>query len=137
MARYESNYTDAQLAIAVPTNVSHDMAMYGGYYKPEKDDAENGPTSSACYVVQSVVEYDGSGMPKIMYGPRSTPRCKNDGSTSMLVKRHGITQGYMLRVGERRCHTALHSLWMAQPMSLDDMYARLNMHWSEIGVQRK
>jgi hypothetical protein len=128
MELFESNCTDVQLAIVGRMRGFHDTVMYGDCSKPGKDDVENGPTFSACYVELLEDVLDGSGMPRIISGLRSTPRCKNDGSTSMLVRRLGIIRDYMLRDGERRCLIASPSQLMAQQMSLVAMSARLTKH---------
>lgn len=45
---FESSCTDVPPVIAVPTNVSRDTVMFGGYYKPGKDEVESGSMCSAC-----------------------------------------------------------------------------------------
>ena len=45
---YALSYTDAPSPTVEPTSGSHDMAMFGGYSKPERVELANGPTSSAC-----------------------------------------------------------------------------------------
>src|SRR5258707_824223 len=90
----ESSCIDVRMVVADHTSDFHDMAMFGGCCRLGKVDVENGPTSSACYVEQWAVVYDGYGMLKIMYGRRSTRRCKNDGFMSMPAKKLGIIHGY-------------------------------------------
>jgi hypothetical protein len=111
--------------------------MCGGYSKPGKDDVENGPTFSACYVGQSEVVLDGSGMPRTTSGRRFSLRCKNDGSMSTFVKRLGTTHDYMLKDGARRCLTASPSQLTAQLMSLAGMCERLSRHLNGTDVPRK
>ena len=125
MVLFESNYTDVRLAIVGLMRGFQDTVMCGDYSKPGKDDVENGPTFSVCCVELSEVVLDGSGMPRITFGPKCIPRRKNDGSMSMLVKRLGIIRDYMLRDGERRCPIALPSRLMARQMSPVAMCARL------------
>lgn len=115
----------------------HDTAMSGDYSKQERDVAESGPTFLACYVELWVAGYDGYGMLKIMSGPRSIPKCKNDGSTSMRARRHGTIHGCMLKDGARRCHTVLPSPWMVQPTSLEDMFGRRSTPRRETDVPKK
>ncbi len=55
MGHYELNYTDVLTATAVHTSDSHGMEMSGDYCRRERDDVENGPTSSVCYAEPLVV----------------------------------------------------------------------------------
>jgi hypothetical protein len=137
MALFELNYTDVRLAIVGLMRGFHGTVMCGDYSKPGKDDVENGPTFSACCVELSEVVLDGSGMPRITFGPKSIPIRKNDGSMSMLVKRLGTIRDCMLRGGGKRCPIALPSRLMARQMSPVAMCARLTMPLKGIDVQRK
>jgi hypothetical protein len=137
MVLFESNYTDVRLAVVGLMRGFQDTVMCGDYSKLGKDDVENGPTFSVCCVELSEVVLDGSGMPRITFGPRCIPRRRNDGSMSMPVKRLGIIRDYMLRDGERRCPIALPSRLMARRMSPVAMCARLTKPWNGIDVQKK
>jgi hypothetical protein len=137
MVLFESNYTDVRLAVVGLMRGFQDTVMCGDYSKLGKDDVENGPTFSVCCVELSEVVLDGSGMPRITFGPRCIPRRRNDGSMSMPVKRLGIIRDYMLRDGERKCLIALPSRLMARRMSPVAMCARLTKPWNGIDVQKK
>ena len=97
-----SNYIDVRAGTAERTSDFHDMPTYGAYYKLDKVDVESGPTSSACCAARWEDEYDGSGTPRITSGQRSIPKCKSDGFTSTLAKKHGIIQDCTPMDGVRR-----------------------------------
>jgi len=48
----ESNCTNVLVVIAVLTNDSQDIVMFGGYYKPGKDEVANRSMCSACCAEQ-------------------------------------------------------------------------------------
>jgi hypothetical protein len=66
MELFESSYIDVQLAIVGLTKGFRDMVTCGDYSRSEKDDAENGPTFSACCAEPLEVVLDGYGMPRTM-----------------------------------------------------------------------
>jgi hypothetical protein len=103
---FESSYTDALLNTVELTNASLVTVMSGDYCKLDEDALVNGPTASACFAELLVAAFAGSGMPKTMCGPKCTLTTRSDGFTWTLVRRHGTTHVYMLRVGARRCPTA-------------------------------
>jgi hypothetical protein len=122
-----SNCINALLNIAVLSSASLVTVMSGGYYKPDEDVLANGPTVLACFAELLEAVFAGSGTLRTMFGLRCIQTTKSDGFMWMLVRKHGITLASMLRVGARRCPTALHSPLMALLMSLDDTCARTSM----------
>ena len=79
-------------------NDSPDTATSGRFYSQEEVVVVNGPIASVCCVEPWVVEFDGYGMQRTMYGQRSTRSSRRDGSTWMLARKLGIILGSTLKV---------------------------------------
>lgn len=87
----------------------------------------NGPIVSACSAALWGVESDGYGMPRTMFGPKSTPNTSSDGFMSTPVKKPGITRDSTPRDGARRCLIVSLSPPMVPQMLLVDTYGKRNM----------
>lgn len=94
-----SSYIAARTTHAAHTKDFPDTVTFGRCYKPEEEDAANGPIASVCCVEQSAAESDGFGTLKTTYGQRCTPSSSGGGSTSTLAKEPGTIQGSTPKVG--------------------------------------
>lgn len=131
------SYTSAQIWAARHMRDFPGTVTYGSFCRQEEVVPASGQTASVCCAALSADACAGFGVPKIIYGPRSTLNTSSAGSTSTPAKRPGTTRGSIRKAGASKCRTVSHSERTGQQMLPDDTSGRRNTPLSGPDAQRK